>query len=345
MSEIVKNRSSYFDNVKSVLIFFVVIGHFAEVALGHSQVFKSIFLWLYFFHMPLFIFITGYFSKNLIKNKERVFKRSFEFFSLFIIMKITFFIIRYFFDGNRLSFSIFSETSVPWYLLAISIMYLLSYALKDLNPKAVLLFFTIISLFAGYDSEIRDFLVLSRTLMFFPFFLLGLMCNESFFTKLKSHKINYVLASSVIIISILIFYLFPDELYIFRPLLTARNPYKFLSDELIPFGIFMRAAVYLVALILSIAFLIVIPKFNLRYFTKIGAKTLPIYFFHRQVIWIFQGLELDLFLQNKFGSFVANLIWLLLAIILTVVLSLNIFELPLKLWGKFLFSKKASDKQ
>ena len=131
-----KERSFYLDNVKSVLIFFVVIGHFAEVAVSHSDIFKSLFLWLYTFHMPLFIFITGYLSKNLINNKERVLKKSFEYFTLYFFLNIFIFFTRYFAEGHK-TFYILKESSVPWYLLAISIMILASYFLRNINPKVI----------------------------------------------------------------------------------------------------------------------------------------------------------------------------------------------------------------
>lgn len=52
------NRSSYWDTVKAVLIFLVVLGH-TGTALG-DRVLSVI----YAFHMPLFVFVSGYFSKK-----------------------------------------------------------------------------------------------------------------------------------------------------------------------------------------------------------------------------------------------------------------------------------------
>src|SRR4051812_17242655 len=59
------SRDHYFDNAKFILILLVVVGHTIEPLIGKSPSLKSIYMFLYFFHMPLFIFISGYFSKNL----------------------------------------------------------------------------------------------------------------------------------------------------------------------------------------------------------------------------------------------------------------------------------------
>ena len=68
----IQKRSDYLDNVKAFLILSVVIGHFADQIIKGSNLSKSIFLFIYSFHMPLFIFLNGYLGKNIIQSKERV---------------------------------------------------------------------------------------------------------------------------------------------------------------------------------------------------------------------------------------------------------------------------------
>ena len=65
-----KNRIFLWDNLKFFLICCVVVGHFADQYTDVSNAYGSIFLFIYSFHMPLFIFISGLFynDKNLIKK-------------------------------------------------------------------------------------------------------------------------------------------------------------------------------------------------------------------------------------------------------------------------------------
>ncbi|MDH1933446.1 acyltransferase family protein [Pseudomonas sp. GD03696] len=55
-----KNRSESFDSLKGILIILVVIGHLILGSLSES----TTRLVIYYFHMPLFIGITGYFTST-----------------------------------------------------------------------------------------------------------------------------------------------------------------------------------------------------------------------------------------------------------------------------------------
>ena len=59
-----KERIYYWDNLKFILIAFVALGHFVEVQINDFSNFKGAFLFIYLFHMPLFVFITGFFLKK-----------------------------------------------------------------------------------------------------------------------------------------------------------------------------------------------------------------------------------------------------------------------------------------
>lgn len=56
--EVVKQRNDRADNIKAILIFLVVFGHMLELASA-----RRIYLIIYSFHMPAFIFVTGYYAK------------------------------------------------------------------------------------------------------------------------------------------------------------------------------------------------------------------------------------------------------------------------------------------
>lgn len=69
------NRS-YWDNMKGLLISLVVMGHFIQVYFekcvwGDNYYFlQTVLCFIYYFHMPLFIFVSGYFSKNVEKRRN-----------------------------------------------------------------------------------------------------------------------------------------------------------------------------------------------------------------------------------------------------------------------------------
>ena len=59
-----ENRIALWDNLKFLLVTCVVIGHFADQFTDVSIIYDSIFLFIYSFHIPLFIFISGVLYKN-----------------------------------------------------------------------------------------------------------------------------------------------------------------------------------------------------------------------------------------------------------------------------------------
>ena len=67
MSEAVKKstkRIYKWDNLKCFLIVMVVIGHFVNQYALISNTMKSLSLFIYSFHMPLFIFLSGLLQKD-----------------------------------------------------------------------------------------------------------------------------------------------------------------------------------------------------------------------------------------------------------------------------------------
>lgn len=63
--------------LKDALIISVVVGHFCQLYLDRNLgrgITKAIFCFIYSFHMPLFVFISGYFSKNLEKRRKTAFE-------------------------------------------------------------------------------------------------------------------------------------------------------------------------------------------------------------------------------------------------------------------------------
>lgn len=69
------------DNAKALLMFLVVLGHFTEpfTEAGYPLIYRSIFMILYTFHMPAFIFISGMFSKSTLQKESFAFAKLFPF--------------------------------------------------------------------------------------------------------------------------------------------------------------------------------------------------------------------------------------------------------------------------
>ena len=66
-----QSRDLAFDNIRGLLIFLVVFGHALEYFRLSFPFAQFLYVFIYFFHMPVFIFISGYFSKNVQRGREQ----------------------------------------------------------------------------------------------------------------------------------------------------------------------------------------------------------------------------------------------------------------------------------
>ena len=121
----VKTRIALWDNLKFLLIMLVVIGHFMELFLKQSNMYSSLSLFIYTFHMPLFLFVSGLFHKNKNVGQKCIF-----FISVGFIQKMVFAIVRYII-GAGMTFSFLSEGGIPWFMFVLSVYTLITYLLRN----------------------------------------------------------------------------------------------------------------------------------------------------------------------------------------------------------------------
>ena len=58
------HREAYFDNAKLLLIFLVVFGHIIQHLKSSIPLADVLYQWVYLFHMPAFVFVSGFFAKG-----------------------------------------------------------------------------------------------------------------------------------------------------------------------------------------------------------------------------------------------------------------------------------------
>lgn len=178
-----KERDYFFDNLKAVLIFLVVLGHFLLPIHGDNPlvVVKRL---IYIFHMPLFVFVSGYFAKKIYKNGQYNFKKILyliKAYVLFVIAIQIVYAICGFEDFVEINF--FSQSGAPWYLFAMIVWYLTIPLIRRCRPLPVISVNIGLALVAGYFKNVGDFLCLSRILVFGPFFYIGYYMEQPVLEK------------------------------------------------------------------------------------------------------------------------------------------------------------------
>lgn len=331
-----KERIWYWDTVKFLMILFVVLGHLVEKIydMGGEDI-LPLKLFIYSFHMPVFIFIFGVFHSQ--KNFARkalfyliggyVFK-IFSYFSALII-------------NGQGSFTLFYDIGATWFLFVMLWYILLAKALEKVDKRLVLVVSLIISLFTGYFNKIGDFLCLSRVLVFFPYFWIGTMVDRDKFQKTVGRLRKYLWIPSVCLIVgwlILCFCKF-DDLKILMHLVTGRNPF---SEATGGMGCLYRLLTTAITVTVSLAIFIIVPEKKIPIVSYMGRNTINVYFWHYTFIYlIFRFLDVREIVKTNAGI----LLVLLIGVALTFILSLDIFNFPLKPLNKLIMNYKRKDDQ
>ena len=180
-----KKRNPLFDNVRVGLICLVVFGHAIEQIRFDDKLFLGIYNFIYFFHMPLFVFCSGAFAKC---DKNRIVKK-------YLIPYVVFQTLYGIFDVYVMEaeeFRFLESYYVLWYILALAVWNFVLPFFKTEGNKGKQIFLlvavVIAGLLAGYADWIGKAFSLSRILVFFPFFLAGYYIRqEKLGSKFQEH--------------------------------------------------------------------------------------------------------------------------------------------------------------
>lgn len=290
--EAIKERIQKWDILKFVLIFFVVFGHIGDQLKGTT----GLFIFIYSFHMPLFIFVSGLFSKRTINEKR--YEKIFAYFGLYLFIKALEFCTGALFDRS-VQFSLFTEKGLPWYAFVLFVFCLITIFLKNIDPKYVLVISLCVALLAGYDKTLSTFLMLSRVIVFYPIFYLGYILEPDAVAKALDKKWIKIVSVLGILGYIVIIYFFLDDMVLFRNLLSGQNPYRTLQFRP-AFGMIYRFIHYIIVTCLGAMIISLIPdKLGKGRLALIGSRSVQIYALHYTFIEIlYKVLNIDVYLDS-----------------------------------------------
>lgn len=274
-----KERNYYFDNAKFILIFLVVFAHLIEPLVYKKVEIKSVFLFIYTFHMPTFILISGYFA-NVDLNKERILKMFKKFILTYIIFQTIFVVFTKIVGITYYKFDLLYPAYTWWFLLAIFVWNVLLKLIVKLNVDLIVVISVniIIALGLGY-SKVDELLAISRIVMFSPFFMLG------YYFKKNNLNVKNIIKSKVLailILTIVFIVLFLNSNKINLGWVWCNSSYSKLNVSGL-FAVVKRLLIYIVQFITTFSILNLIPS-RKNILTKIGENTMPIYIVHGFVV-------------------------------------------------------------
>ena len=320
----IKSRVAKWDNTKAFLIILVVLGHAIGAFVDQSRILSNIYLWLTVFHMPLFMFLTGLFSKSFVNADKFNFSKIISYVLLYYFIKITIHFTLFFCRGEG-NFTLFAEKGTPWYILATAVFMSFTYAVKKLKPETVLIISLCLSLFVGYIDYIGDQLILSRIFTFYPYFFLGYMMQRDKLLGFVNKKWVRFASCGIIVVFTAGIFIAGHKFFSLRYVFSGNNPYIEYGNDWYPLGAGLRLGCYILSSVIGLSVLSVMPNKNIPVFTNIGAKTLTVYSLHRQLLYVLHYTLLIDLTQNVSDLYM-TLIFVAGSVLISVLLSLKPFE-------------------
>jgi fucose 4-O-acetylase-like acetyltransferase len=265
-----RERDPWLDNAKMALVTLVVVGH-AWTLLPDDAVNRHLYDFLYAWHIPAFVLVTGYLSRGFEWTGPRLLQLVRTVAVPYVIFECAFALFRIYVGGERLE-DLFLNPHWPlWYLSALFLWRLATPIFRGL-PLGLLLA-VVLSLAAGV--WFADTLDLARVFGLLPFFVLGLKASPERLEWLRS---RWARVAAVVVFGGVVAATWFIDSWASTEWLYYRAMYVELTTSDAQ-AVATRAGVLAIGLGGALAFLALVPRMG-GWFSRMGGATLVVYLFH-----------------------------------------------------------------
>ena len=276
-----KQRDPWFDNAKMALVMLVVLGHSwtllpLNLTDGGSSTATQVDTWLYNFlyawHIPAFVIVTGYLSRSFEYTRVRMWNLFTTVAVPYVIFEGVYALYRHVVGGVDFE-RLWANPHWPmWYLSAMFFWRLMTPIFKRLPGKVVIA--VAISLVAGlYANDLFDN---ARIFGLLPFFVLGLKMHEGHWSLLRARRARWYGIGALLILFVLA--RFSDN-WIVSEWLYYRSRYDQVDASSVQQAFVIRLCLLIVGLVGAFAFFAVVPRTK-TWLSTLGGATLVVYLFH-----------------------------------------------------------------
>lgn len=308
-----RSRIWLLSNMKAILILLVVFGHVLPRVKGLGELRTNLRIFIWMFHMPAFLFVSGFLSKNLEKCREKAVQSRLL---PYVVMTLIVAVSAAVWGGKAFHFRLVVPVLTAWYFLV-----LFWYAV--FTPEVVklrwsFLIMLVISLGVGMMSSVNDAYAFSKAFAFYPFYLAGYYCTEERLMRIK--HLPKVLSLPALAGAIGIAWWFHTREDVDVVLMFSQK-YSYQKLGIGDWqGIFYRGLGF-VGAALMIFVLIQLCSEKRNFLSYIGDNTLVVYSFHLAFLYLIDWLGLT---RNT-----GNLALQMLQVVIVTLVTVFVLAIPL----------------
>lgn len=271
MSAQTKPRDYLFDNYKALLIFLVVVGHFVGPSTKCNDFLLVLKWFIVSFHMPAFVFVSGYFSKKDLPLSTIVQRLLVP----YLVYEFFYFLLYTVILQQKTSILFFMPKFTLWYLLSLCFWRIITPYVKKIPYHTVLA--VIAGLLIGFSKMNDGFLTIPRALVFYPFYLAGTSFERETLNKLRNRK-GMLLSLLTMILLMLFLGILACNSNVPMQIFYGRYSYHTMKQGTFE-GFLWRIGAYLIGTLWTFALMVILPEKKLC-FSYIGTRTMAVYLFH-----------------------------------------------------------------
>lgn len=269
-------RDYLMDNLKGFLIICVVIGHTFENYIEANYMIKGIYAFIYLFHMEAFIFISGYFTKDIEKAHHHAIR---QYLFPYFFFNLLAYCYKYILTGSFKP-SWINPAWTLWYLLVIFLYrYLLKYIVKI--PHYFIIS-CLLSLLVSAQSIIQNDIFI-RFFTYLPFYILGTYAQKEDIQMIRNKGFSLVSLITLSIILVIMIFFMKEETFKMS-LLYNKSPFDQYHVSLL-LGCGVRIVNYTIGFIVICCLIRLIPS-DVSLLSNIGKQSGCVYIAHTYLIRI-----------------------------------------------------------
>ncbi|MBY0010995.1 acyltransferase family protein [Paenibacillus typhae] len=303
---------TFFLNLRFMLIVTVFAGNAIEPLISRISGMHGLYMWIFSFHMPLFVLVTGYFARKSLtggagrKVLLQIGMQYLIFQSLYSALDVSLFRV----DG--IHHSVFAPYLLLWFLASHACWRLLMLGMGKWSAPAQIAFAVTAGMAVGYLQVDGVWFSISRTFVYLPYFVIGYHFSFGAFSRLYRKSIKTSAAAASVLFLAVLAAASPE-----LPLgwLYGNMTYMQLGAGEWYAGVY-RLALYAVQIAASLAFLGLVP-YGVSRMTDWGRRTLYVFLLHGFIVRLAAVSGIYSYLGNTAGA----LLLLAAAVLCTVLLA------------------------